>query len=69
MESPDAKDLPQMVFAQGNQIIEALPAEGAEESLAKTIRIRRQLRRMVMLRRDASASPIRTIRSTSTSSI
>ena len=30
MESPDAKDLPQMVFAQGNQIIEALPAEATE---------------------------------------
>lgn len=30
MEPPGAKDLSQMIFAEGNQIIEALPAEASE---------------------------------------
>jgi hypothetical protein len=69
MEPPAEQRPPQMRLPERDQEIQALAPERSQESFTITIRIRRQLRRIVMLRRDASASPIRTIRSTSTSSI
>jgi len=57
----------EMGFADHDYVVPALPSNGPDHPFRMRIRMRRQLRRIVTLRRDGSVSPTRTIRSTSTS--
>ena len=57
----------EMGFADHDYVIQAVSPDAPDDALHIGIRMRRQLRRIVTLRRDGSVSPTRTIRSTSTS--